>query len=81
MALVDDIFDLQAAQGDAFARFPNMGHGLGRGLLALRGRRLFGQRFEGAFEDSSGELPALRASWSFRSSSPWGLRVTCMRAE
>jgi len=55
VALVDEVLDLEAAQGDAFARFADVGHGLGGGLFPFGwGRWLFGQFFEGALDDFFG---------------------------
>ncbi len=52
VALVDQVFDLQAPERDAFARCADMGDGLGGRLFRLVVRRfLLGQGFEGAGDD------------------------------
>jgi len=52
---MDQVLDLEAAQRDSLARLANMSHGLGRRPLAFGRRRcLFGDGFEGAFDDFFG---------------------------
>jgi hypothetical protein len=61
MALVDQVFDLQATERDAFAGFTDMGDGFFDRLFPKRSRRiLLREGFEGAGDDLFGRIVAAR---------------------